>query len=90
MPGQAFAADILTATGLISTGYLIFGKDGIIRALGNACAAIDTGIRIDIHPGPFFHRITGNNALHWTDLDASSIPQTKTGNNIGHCISSKI
>jgi len=81
---QSHSTNVLATFGLIGTGYLIFRENRFLRTLGNAGTAIDAGIRINIHPGVLLNRLTWDDALDRAYLDATTVAQTKAGNDVGH------
>jgi hypothetical protein len=84
MTGQAKFADELATFGSISRRNLIFREDRFVRAFRNAGAAVYAGIWIDVIPGPFSNRFSGDDALYRANFHTTPISQTKTGNNMCH------
>jgi len=81
---QSHSTNVLATFGLIGTGDLILWENRFIGALRNAGTAIDAGIRINIHPGVLLNRLTWDDALDRAYLDATTVAQTKAGNDVGH------
>ena len=74
--------DVLTRFGLISIdlnvllhffGKIVFVENRFDRALGHACFAIDTLVRMDVE-----HRFAFVETLYGTDYDAVCVPATVT------------
>jgi hypothetical protein len=83
--GKPNLVDILAAFGSVRGWDFIFGVDCSKRAFGNTRAAINAGVRVNVHHGPFCHGLTGDNALHGTNFNAASVTNAQTGDNVSHC-----
>jgi hypothetical protein len=65
-------------------GNLIFGEDRLERAFGDACAAVDARVGVDVKPRPFVSRFARDDAFHRTNIDATGIAQAQAGDNVCH------
>jgi hypothetical protein len=77
-------ADVFTTLCGVRSGDFIFREDGGIWALGNASAAVNTSIRVNVHPGPFCDWLAGDDALNWAYFDTTAITNAQAGNNVCH------
>jgi hypothetical protein len=66
-------ANILAAFGSVCGWDFIFGINGGKRTFRYACAAINAGVGVDVHPGPFGYRLTGDNAFHGTYFNTTAV-----------------
>jgi hypothetical protein len=82
--GQTNFADVLSAFGSICRRDLILREDGSVWALRNAGTTINAGIRVDVDPGPFIDRLTGDHTFHGANIDTPAITNAQTGNNVSH------
>src|SRR5262249_51653184 len=71
--GETDLADIFTAFRGISRRNFIFREDGGKRAFGDTGATVNTGIRVDIDPGPLFNWETRNHTFHGTNIDTATV-----------------
>jgi hypothetical protein len=70
--------------GLERGGYFVFGEDCFVRAFGDAGAAVDACVWVDVIPRPFFHWLARHDALNRADIYTSGVPQAKTSDNVCH------
>jgi hypothetical protein len=73
MTGQTDVADVFAALRRIGRGNFIFREDGSIWTFGHTRPTIDTGIRVDINPGPFIERLARYHAFHRANIDAAPV-----------------
>lgn len=74
--GETNAGDVFAAFGNIGVRYFIFSEDGCVRAFGDAGAAIDAGVGIDVEKGILFFRFTGNDAFYGANFHTATIAKT--------------
>jgi hypothetical protein len=67
--------EIFAAFGCVGGRNLIFREDGFPWAFRDTGATVNTGICIDVVPGPFIHWFARNNAFHRADCGTAAIPQ---------------
>jgi hypothetical protein len=73
MTGESNLANILAAFGSVRSRNFIFGVDGRKWAFWHTRATINTGVGINVHPGPFGYRLAGDNALHGAYFNATAV-----------------
>ena len=86
--GEPDTVDVFAALGGVGRGHFIFREDGVERAFGDARAAIDAGVGIDVEHGETIGRVAGNDAFDGANFDASAVTNTQAGNNVGHFFNS--
>jgi hypothetical protein len=82
--GKPNLVDILAAFGSVRGRDFILGVDCRKRAFGNARAAINAGVRVNVHHRPFCHGLARDNALHGANFNAASVTNAQTGDNVSH------
>jgi hypothetical protein len=60
----------------VDFGYFILREYGMKRTFRDACTAVNTGIRVNIKPGPLFLGFPRDNALNWTDCNTAAFTHT--------------
>ena len=82
--GKPNTSNIFAAFGNVGVRDFIFGEDGSIGALGDAGAAVDAGVRVNVEEGILFLGFTGDDALYGADFHTATVAETQTGNNVSH------
>jgi hypothetical protein len=77
-------AQVFVALGCVISGDLILNEDSLIRALRDAGAAVDAGVRIDVVPRPLIDWLAWHDAFHRTDIYTSGVSQAQAGDDMGH------
>ena len=70
VPGEPAARNVLAALGRVIGGHFFLGEDGLVRALGNARAAVNAGVRVNVEPRPLAAGFARNDAFHRAHLHA--------------------
>ena len=66
-------ADIFAALCGVCGRDFVFGEDGGKWTFGNTCPAVNAGVGINIDPGPFCNRLSGNHALYRADINTTAV-----------------
>jgi hypothetical protein len=74
--GQPDEADVFPTFGCVGGRHFIFREDRRERAFRHTGAAINTGIGVNVDPGPLVHRLAGEHTFHRADIDTTAISYT--------------
>ncbi len=73
MAGEADIADIFPALRRVGGRNFVLRENGGVWALWHARATIDTGVGVDIDPGPLAERLTRDHAFDRANINTTAI-----------------
>jgi hypothetical protein len=73
MASETNIANIFATFRRVSGRDFIFREDGSIGTFRNTRPTVNTGIRVNIDPGPLIERLAGKHTFHRANIDTTAI-----------------